>query len=194
MRLRPYRRHDDDARLLELSQLQADQGAPWGLSRFDQGLFERKRLADELQREQGVNGNAVVVAIADTPDELAMLTTAPNSTSDPVSGPNDGGGAVSAASGMSRIIGFVYLAIRPDTSSGRPEGHISHVCVDRRFRHRGVGRSLLTEAKHWARQNGLFKLSFDVMAQDESAIAFGEALDFRIASVRMEIPCASVDA
>ncbi|BDR53094.1 hypothetical protein KIM372_10010 [Bombiscardovia nodaiensis] len=195
MRLRPYRKHEDDERLLELAQSEAQGCAPFGRSSFDVHVFARQRLAQDLTRTAGSDAETIMVAIADNNSELLKLTNATTLSPDAhAESPNTEShypGPSAGSSINSRIVGFIALRIQEDRLSGRPIGYIQHLCIDSRFEHAYIHSALLAEAEIWAQRVGVFKLVLDVPASDERTISMYEHRGFTISTVSMELPCAN---
>ncbi|WP_162176193.1 GNAT family N-acetyltransferase [Bifidobacterium actinocoloniiforme] len=162
---------------------------------LDYKLFERQLLAEQLMDERKQDDDSIIVAVADSAEELQRIVP-PQSSPEPAGSanpPRTKPNPSRVQGQSSRIIGFINLSVRPDPTSGRPCGYISQLCVDQRFQGEGIGKSLLTEAKQWANRNGLFKLTVNLSAANESAISFCEKLGLRLSAVSMEVSCAQPD-
>ncbi|BDR54728.1 hypothetical protein KIMH_08390 [Bombiscardovia apis] len=189
MRLRPYRRHEDDARLIELAQEDINTRGHTGLSEQDAKLFARQRFAEELGKEMRPDENVIVIAIADSHEEITALTAQSTVSTNNEEESSDNNQCLKPSHCASRIMAFIKLEIRPDSVTNRPEGFIHHLCIDQRCKNTRLSAALINDAQHWAQRNGLYKLSLDLDAADEASISLYEASGFHVSSVSMEIPC-----
>lgn len=72
-----------------------------------------------------------------------------------------------------RVIGFVGGAIR----SGH--GHISGIAVDKEYRMKGIGKSLLRTVEHDFLANGLEEVTLEVRKSNRDAISFYEKQGYK---------------
>lgn len=173
MRLRPYRKHEDDARLIELVRESTD-SCDSALKPDDYRLMISNRLAHELEAIDSDTATTIIVAVADDSNEITQLANSSDMS---------GGKA-------SNIVGFVKLDIVPNAVSTRPEGRISNLCVSKAFETDKISEVLIQEAHHWAQRNGVYRLTIQLSASDESAMSLYEQFHFQVASVIMDLSCA----
>jgi ribosomal protein S18 acetylase RimI-like enzyme len=172
MRLRPYRKHEDDTRLIELVR-ESTNTYDTALKPDDYRLLSTNLFAQQLEDETPDVNSAIIVAIADTQEEIALLKEDKNSDQK-----------------TSNIIGFIRLNIRANDVSTRPEGYISNLCVTNAFHDKNIASMLIEEARRWAQNNGLYRLTLQLLASDDSAMSFYEKHGFQVSSVSMELSCA----
>lgn len=72
--------------------------------------------------------------------------------------------------------------VEVDAESLPDELYIDTVCIDTKFRGRGIGTQLLNYAEEVAKQTGIKKLSLNVETQKEPAIRLYERLGYKIIS------------
>jgi RimJ/RimL family protein N-acetyltransferase len=74
------------------------------------------------------------------------------------------------------VVGRLSIARDPHPASA----HVADLglMVDERWRRRGIGKGLLSQAVDWARERGVLKLELHVFPHNEGAIALYEAFGF----------------
>jgi ribosomal protein S18 acetylase RimI-like enzyme len=68
----------------------------------------------------------------------------------------------------------------PELANGRHVAHVHHLRVVRRLRRQGIGGRLMGHVEHEARRLGFEKLTLGVDGWNEPAIAFYDALGYRL--------------
>ena len=61
----------------------------------------------------------------------------------------------------------------------RPVGYIEGLYVQDDYRHRGIGRRLVTAAEAWAKARGCQEMGSDAFIDDEGSLAFHKAVGYR---------------
>lgn len=89
-----------------------------------------------------------------------------------------------AEDGDRRPLGFISLQIRDD-AAGTPRAHVADLAVAGSARRRGVGSGLMAAAEAWAQEQGLARLSLNVWATNESALAFYDRLGYHAESLSL---------
>lgn len=69
-----------------------------------------------------------------------------------------------AEDGMHRILGYIGMYVSP------PEGEITNVAVAEEFRGQGVGRTLVSAIRQWAKEHGLDRIVLEVRSSNQAAI------------------------
>ncbi|MCE8032779.1 GNAT family N-acetyltransferase [Billgrantia tianxiuensis] len=91
-------------------------------------------------------------------------------------------GAVFVAEDGSELVGYVCLwgYVSPDDPDERPDpfSFMAELFVRPESRHLGVGRLLVEQAERYAAQCGTYKVELKVLARNEQAIRFYEALGY----------------
>jgi GNAT superfamily N-acetyltransferase len=91
-------------------------------------------------------------------------------------------GAIFVADDDGCLIGYacVFGSVTPDEVDERPEPYsfIAELFVRSEYRGLELGRRLIERAEHHAAARGSYKLELKVLAQNESAIKFYEALGY----------------
>ncbi|MBI3946986.1 MAG: GNAT family N-acetyltransferase [Armatimonadetes bacterium] len=89
------------------------------------------------------------------------------------------------------VVGFlsVKAAAHPDYPIFRPHTFalVENLAVDEAWRRRGIGRSLVAEARRWTEMRGLEGIQLTVWVTNTAALAFYERLGFRPLTWRMEL-------
>jgi ribosomal protein S18 acetylase RimI-like enzyme len=105
-------------------------------------------------------------------------------------------GAVFVAEDNNRMVGYVCLwgAVVPDELDERPDPYsfMAELFVRPDYRSLGIGRCLVEQAERYAFECGTYKLELKVLAQNESAVRFYEALGYAprviVMSKRVQAP------
>lgn len=91
-------------------------------------------------------------------------------------------GAVFVAEDHNRMVGYVCLwgTVTPDDLDERPDPYsfMAELFVRPDYRSRGIGHRLVEEAERYAVECGTYKVELKVLAQNESAVRFYEALGY----------------
>lgn len=64
---------------------------------------------------------------------------------------------------------------------------IDDITVDEAYRHRGIGRRIMTDVRQIARERGCNDIQLSVYPQNEAAIRFYEACGFRVRNIRYQM-------
>lgn len=80
------------------------------------------------------------------------------------------------------VIGFAHGSIRlaPDYLGNKKLGLITHIYVDREYRGRGVGESLVKKLEKWFKEKDVHSVELQVLAANKSGIAFWEKLGYPV--------------
>ena len=91
-------------------------------------------------------------------------------------------GAIFIAEDDGRMVGYVCLwgLVRPDDLDERPDPYsfMAELFVRPKYRSRGIGLTLVERAERHAVDCGTYKMELKVLARNESAIQFYEALGY----------------
>jgi ribosomal protein S18 acetylase RimI-like enzyme len=99
----------------------------------------------------------------------------------------DGAAGQTPSAGVGGVVGV--LSIRPSRHfTGECDGYIGELVVAEHAGRRGIGRSLITAAEAWARDQGLAHLTLHTGTYNTSARAFYAALGFAEEEVRLTRP------
>jgi GNAT superfamily N-acetyltransferase len=82
------------------------------------------------------------------------------------------------------------VAVHPDTDyfTAHPRAHIDILVVAPEAEGHGVGRALLEQAEHWARERRCLEIALNVFADNNAGSAFYERCGFRPDHIRMAKP------
>lgn len=109
-------------------------------------------------------------------EEMLAPTTAPTATL--------------IAERKGQALGFVHARTKRDDISGEIIGTIPLLAVTESAQGAGVGRLLMLEAEKWAKSIGCRLLHLEVFANNESAQAFYQRLEFKAEMIHMVKPIA----
>ncbi|MFH1565817.1 MAG: GNAT family N-acetyltransferase [bacterium] len=88
------------------------------------------------------------------------------------------------------ILGFVFVSIRKVAGDPllkeRSYAVVDNMVVEEKYRNKGLGRILLTEAITWAKIKGITKMELNVWEFNQNAINFYEKLGFETISRKMK--------
>ena len=88
-----------------------------------------------------------------------------------------------AERGDGMLIGFVEVGLRSHADGcdpSQPVGYIEGWYVAEAYRHRGVGKKLLTKAEDWARSHSCVEMASDTWIDNELSQSCHEALGFEV--------------
>ena len=88
-----------------------------------------------------------------------------------------------AETGDHILAGFLEVDLRSHADGcnpARPVGYIEGWYVAENYRHRGVGRKLLTAAEDWARSQGCLEIASDTWVDNEVSQRVHEALGYEV--------------
>lgn len=88
------------------------------------------------------------------------------------------GSALLLAQAGREPVGYMIVAIAPDTSTDEPTAHLIDLWVVPHHRRRGVGTGLLEQAERWVAGQGLRKLKLWSGLHNQPVIAFAEQHGF----------------
>jgi ribosomal protein S18 acetylase RimI-like enzyme len=92
-------------------------------------------------------------------------------------------GAVFVAEDDRRLVGYVCLRgqLTPDDLDERPDPYsfMAELFVRPDYRKRGIGRKLVERAESHAAESGTYKMELKVLAQNQPAVRFYEALGYK---------------
>ena len=80
------------------------------------------------------------------------------------------------------LVGFAEISIRHDHVEGasiNPIPYLEGWFVDERFRRKGIGRSLISAAEEWAKQQGFTEFASDADIGNQYSITIHTALGFK---------------
>ncbi|MFZ5815070.1 MAG: GNAT family N-acetyltransferase [Bacillota bacterium] len=80
-------------------------------------------------------------------------------------------------------VGYLLVAIAPDSSTDEPTGHLLDFWVVPQHRRRGVGSGLLVRAERWLAAQGLRKVKLWGGLHNQSLLAFAERRGFQPAGL-----------
>lgn len=102
------------------------------------------------------------------------------------------GGAILVAETGGRVVGTLLMAFEEADAFVRPDlracARVLDVCVDEPFRGRGVGRRLLAEAEHIAREAGRSAVLISAVAGNDRALGLYESAGFRPQAIELLKP------
>lgn len=84
-----------------------------------------------------------------------------------------------------RPLGFIHVESAEDFFTGRAQGYVSNLAIEKAAEGRGVGRALMEAAETWTRSRGMGELTLYVFTNNSSARAFYERLGFAEDSLKL---------
>lgn len=93
------------------------------------------------------------------------------------------GSAVLVAQTGREPIGYVVVAIAPDSSTDEPTGHVIDMWVVPQHRRRGAGTGLLHQAERWVSEQGLRKMKLWSGLHNQAVVAFAQKHGFEPAGL-----------
>jgi GNAT superfamily N-acetyltransferase len=95
---------------------------------------------------------------------------------------DDTAGAVYVAEEDGHVVGYICVwgSVAPDDPDERPDPYsfMAELFVRPEHRHGGIGRCLVEKAEGLARERCMYKMELKVLARNESALRFYEALGY----------------
>ena len=89
-----------------------------------------------------------------------------------------------------KVVGYIfciYEEVKDHSSlTDRKTLYIDDLCVDKEFRHKGIGKGLYNYAKMIAKSNGCYDVTLNVWNLNPGAIAFYEKLGLKPMKIYME--------
>lgn len=77
-----------------------------------------------------------------------------------------------------RPVGYLLVAVGPDSSTDEPTAHLFDFWIDPQHRRRGVGTALLHLAERWTAGHGLRKLKLWSGLHNQAVVAFAQQRGF----------------
>lgn len=84
-----------------------------------------------------------------------------------------------------KIAGFIYMSIRRDYvegASSSPVGYVEGIYVKPAYRHKGIGRLLVTKGEEWAKSKGCREIASDILYHNTDSYNFHSKVGFREAN------------
>ena len=88
------------------------------------------------------------------------------------------------------VVGYVLLSFIRREGNGvvaHKELRLDHICVDKSFRRRGIGRAMIADVRALAKVFGCREILLGVHAQNDDAVVFYQKCGFLIRTINLEM-------
>lgn len=85
-----------------------------------------------------------------------------------------------------KVVGFLWVSLLyMEFDAHQEQALVKDVCVTAEMRRRGIGRLLMQRAEEWGRQQGATKVTLQVTAANQAAIALYEGMGYAVERYHM---------
>lgn len=80
------------------------------------------------------------------------------------------------------IVGFIYMSIRNDYvegSSSSPVGYLEGIYIKPDYRHKGIGKQLVTKGEEWAKSKACKEIASDILYDNTDSYNFHTKVGFK---------------